>query len=304
MTVETTSPLTGPAHRPPAAGRLRRWVARRPLTAFTVLVFAAGWPVLAVPALSAHGVLPGGALPVEPFVLAALLLVMLPAALGVTAVVDGRPGVRALLARALQWRFGAGWWAAVVLGLPVTTLAVGLASGRTPTVDGAAAVLLDAVVSIGTALLLVNLWEETVWAGFLQTRLQRRHGPGTAAGLTAVAFAGIHVPLQLTGEVTVASVASAVGLLLVLGLLVRVMAGVVLAGTGGSVLAVAVLHALFNASTAEDDLVDRLLSGGAPLPLAVLAAVLLTAAAAAALRARRRAGRQLAGRAAPAGSGR
>ncbi len=40
-------------------------------------------------------------------------------------------------------------------------------------------------------------------------------------------------------------------MLVVLGLLVRVLAGVVLAGTGGSVLAVAVVHALFNASTAE-----------------------------------------------------
>ncbi len=289
MTVGTTAPQIPPTTRAGDAGPVRRWVARRPLTAFTVLVSGAGWPVLAVPALTAHGLLPGGALPVEPFVLAALLLVMLPAALVVTAVVDGRPGVRALLARALRWRFGAGWWAVVALGLPFTTVAVGLVSGRTLDLDDAGAALGGAAVSIGAALLLVNLWEETVWAGFLQTRLQRRHGAWAAAALTAVAFAGIHVPLQLTGEVTAASVASAVGLLLALGLLVRVMAGVVLAGTGGSVLAVAVLHAVFNASTAQGDLVDRLVSGDGPLPLAALAAVVLTAASAAALRARRRA---------------
>jgi hypothetical protein len=74
--------------------------------------------------------------------------------------------------------------------------------------------------------------------------------------------------------------------LVVLGLLVRVLAGVVLAGTGGSVLAVAVVHALFNATTAEGHLVDRLLSGGDPLPPALLATVLVTAASAAAVRTR------------------
>lgn len=288
MTISATSPTGAPAGPGSTPGPLRRWVAGHPLTAFTTVVLGAGWPVLAVPALSGHGLLPGGALPVEPFVLAAVLLVMLPAAVGVTAVVDGRPGVRALLARAFRWRFGAGWWAAVVLGLPVTTVVLGLLAGRTPDLGDVGAVLLDALVAIGSALVLVNLWEETVWAGFLQTRLRARSGFWPAAVLTAVAFAGIHVPLQFVGPVTAASVASGVGALLVLGLLVRVMVGVVLTATGGSVLAVAVLHALFNATTAEGDLADRLLSGAAPLPFAVTAVVLVTAAAAAALRTGRR----------------
>ncbi len=283
MTISATPPPDAPVRPEDTAGPVRRWVTRHPLTAFTAVALGAGWPVLAVPALAAHGLLPGGTLPVEPFVLAALLLVLLPAAVGVTAAVDGRPGVRALLARTLRWRSGAGWWAAVVLGLPVTTLAVGLVSGRALDLGDAGAVLGGAAVSIGSALLLVNLWEETVWAGFLQTRLHERHGFWPAALLTAAAFAGIHVPLQLTGEVTAASVAVDAGALLVLGVLLRVLVGVVLVGTAGSVLAVAVLHAAFNASTAEGDLVDGLLSGPPPLPAAVVATVLVTAAAALAL---------------------
>jgi membrane protease YdiL (CAAX protease family) len=287
MTVQAT-----PSPSAPTAGRttgpVRRWVTRHPLAAFSTFVFVAGWPVMAVPALTGHGLLPGGVLPTEPFVLATALLIMLPAAVGVTAVVDGRSGARALLARTFRWRFGAGWWAAVVLGLPVTTVVLGLLTGRTLQLDDVGAVLLDALVSIGSALVLVNLWEETVWAGFLQTRLQQHHGFWPAALLTSVAFAGIHVPLQFVGPITVASVAFSVGALLVLGLLVRVMVGVVLATTGGSVLAVAVLHALFNASTAEGDLVDHLLSGAAPLPFALLAVVMFTAGSAIALRSRRR----------------
>jgi membrane protease YdiL (CAAX protease family) len=255
---------------------------RYPLASFTTLVLGIGWPVLAVPALSAHGVLPGGTLPVEPFVLAAVWLVMLPAALGVTAAVDGRAGVRTLLARAFRWRFGAGWWAAVALGLPVTTVVLGLATGRALHLADAGTVALDALVSVLSALVLVNLWEETVWAGFLQTRLEQRHGSWPAAVLTAVAFAGIHVPLQFTGEVTAVAVAVGIATLFAVGLLVRVVVGVVLAGTGGSVLAVAVLHAVFNATTAEGDLADRLLSGANPLAPALAATVVVAAVAAAA----------------------
>ncbi|MGY1814749.1 CPBP family intramembrane glutamic endopeptidase [Blastococcus sp. SYSU D00820] len=280
--------MTATATPSPALSPARRWITHRPLTAFAVLVTAGGWPLMAVPALTAHGVLPGGPLPAEPFVLATLLLVMLPAALGVTAVVDGRAGVRALLARAFRWRFPAGWWVAVLAGLPVATVAVGLASGRRLETGDLGGVLLGALVSTVGALVVVNLWEETVWAGFLQVRVQERHGFWPAALLTAVAFAGLHVPLQLTGTVTVASVATSVGLLLVLGLLTRVLAGVVLAGTGGSVLAVGVVHALFNAVTDEDDLAAGLLSGGSPLLPAVAATALVTALGGLALRARAR----------------
>jgi membrane protease YdiL (CAAX protease family) len=284
MSIPTTTPpdvRTGPSS---STGPVRRWVSRHPLAAFTAIVFGAGWPVLAVPALTAHGLVPGGALPDGPFVLAAVLLVMLPAALGVTAVVDGRAGVRELLARAFRWRFGAGWWAAVVLGLPVATVLVGIAAGRSLQLDDLGAVLLDALLSVGSAIVLVNLWEETVWAGFLQTRLQARSGFWPAALLTAVAFAGFHVPLQLLPGGTAADAAFAIGALFVLGLLVRVMVGVVLTATGGSVLAVAVLHAAFNASNSEDDVVDRVLSGGVPLSSALIATVVVTVAAALALR--------------------
>jgi membrane protease YdiL (CAAX protease family) len=234
-----------------------------------------------------HGVLPGS-VPGPLFALALTVLVMLPTALWITSVTEGRPGVRALLARAVQWRFSPGWWLVVLLALPVLTVAVGAALGRDVGTSGLGGLLVDELLALVIAVVVINLWEETVWAGFLQTRLRARSGFWPAAVLTAVAFAGIHVPLQFVGPVTAASVASGVGALLVLGLLVRVMVGVVLTATGGSVLAVAVLHALFNATTAEGDLADRLLSGAAPLPFAVTAVVLVTAAAAAALRTGRR----------------
>ncbi|WP_448621264.1 CPBP family intramembrane glutamic endopeptidase [Geodermatophilus sp. URMC 65] len=274
-----------PAPAPP--GGLRGRVARHPLTAFLVLVAVVGWPLMAVPALTTHGVLPGGPLPQEPFALGTTLLVMLPAALWVTAVADGRPAVRALLRRAVQWRFGAGWWATVLLALPVLTLAVGVAAGQGLQTGDLLAVLASGAFSVATAVLLVHLWEETVWAGFFQGRLEQRHGFLPAAALTAVPFAAVHLPLAFIGDLTAARVGLAVGALFLLGVVMRLLVGATVRGAAGSLLAAGIVHASFNASNNEGNLVDDLLGGGQPSLYAIVAAVLFTAAALLAVRDRR-----------------
>jgi membrane protease YdiL (CAAX protease family) len=76
------------------------------------------------------------------------------------------------------------------------------------------------------------------------------------------------------------------GFVLAVALLFRLLVGIVLRGTAGSVLAVAVLHAVWNASNSEDSVVDDLLSGGQPVYFAVLALVLLTAVTAPLVRGR------------------
>lgn len=276
---------TGTDAAPPGAGRgFRAWTARRPITAFAVLAFPAGWAILAVPALAFHGVIPGGRLPMELFALGLTLLVMLPAAVWVTSVTEGRRGVRTLFARLLRWRIPIAWWAAALLAVPVMTVAVGAALGRTVATADLASVLGDGlVVGFLVPLVLVNLWEETVWAGFVQTRLEARHGLLLGAVLTSVGFAGIHLPMLFAAELSASSVMVALGFLLAAAVLFRLTAGVVLRGTAGSVLAVAVLHAAWNASSGEGSLVDDLLSGGQPVVPALLALVLLTAGAAALL---------------------
>jgi membrane protease YdiL (CAAX protease family) len=274
-----------PVPAPP--GGLRSRVARHPLTAFLVLVAVVGWPLMSVPALTTHGVLPGGPLPQEPFALGTTLLVMLPAALWVTAVADGRPAVRALLRRAVQWRFGAGWWATVLLALPVLTLAVGVAAGRGLQTGDLLPALASGAFSVVTAVLLVHLWEETVWAGFFQGRLEQRHGFLPAAALTAVPFAAVHLPLAFIGDLTAARVGLAVGALFVLGVVMRLLVGATVRGAAGSLLAAGIVHASFNASNNEGNLVDDLLGGGQPSLYAIVAAVLFTAGALVAVRDRR-----------------
>ncbi|HST98108.1 MAG TPA: type II CAAX endopeptidase family protein [Geodermatophilus sp.] len=271
-----------PVPAPP--GGLRSRVARHPLSAFLVLVAVVGWPLMSVPALTTHGVLPGGPLPQEPFALGTTLLVMLPAALWVTAVADGRPAVRALLRRAVRWRFGAGWWATVLLALPVLTLAVGVAAGQGLQTGDLLPALASGAFSVVTAVLLVHLWEETVWAGFFQGRLEQRHGFLPAAALTAVPFAAVHLPLAFIGDLTAARVGLAVGALFVLGVVLRLLVGATVRGAAGSLLAAGFVHASFNASNNEGNLVDDLLGGGQPSLYAIVAAVLFTAGALVAVR--------------------
>jgi hypothetical protein len=71
-------------------------VARRPLAGFLVIVLGLSWLLLSIPVLAFHGVIPGANLAVEIFAMAATLLILLPTALWVTWVTDGRAGVRAL----------------------------------------------------------------------------------------------------------------------------------------------------------------------------------------------------------------
>ena len=265
----------------------RGFAARRPVPAFLVVALPLGWVLLGIPALTFHGVLPGGEIPSEPFALALTILVMLPTALWIVSVTDGRAGVRALLARAIRWRFGLGWWVVVVLGMPVVSVAIGAALGRFVGTADLAGALVDALVFVLVAVVLINLWEETVWAGFVQTRLEPRYGLLGAAALTALGFAAIHLPMLFATDLTVSSVLIGIGVLFGAAVVLRFLIGLVLGATGGSVLAVAFLHATFNASQSEGELVDRLLSGGQPVLEAVLAVTLLAVAAALVLRPRR-----------------
>jgi uncharacterized protein len=147
-----------------------------------------------------HGVITGANLPVEIFALASTLLIMVPTALWVTSITDGRAGVGALFARVFRWRFGIGWWLVVLFGLPVIALLLGLIFGGSLHTADLGLVLIRQLGSIALAVVVINLWEETVWAGFFQTRLEARFNFIVAAVLTALPFAGVHIPLLLLND--------------------------------------------------------------------------------------------------------
>jgi uncharacterized protein len=256
---------------------LRGWVARRPLTGFLVIALGLTWLLLSIPVLAFHGVIPGANLPVEVFALASTLLILLPTALWVTWITDGRTGVRALFARVFRWRFGIGWWLVVLFGLPVIALLLGLIFGGSLHTADLGPVLIKQLGSIALAVVVINLWEETVWAGFFQTRLEARFNFVVAAVVTALPFAGVHVPLLLlNNHVSARSVLIGIAGLLILGIVVRLLMGVMMRAALDSVLAVGVLHQIFDASNNNGALVDSVLDGADAGNMTQLAAVILT----------------------------
>ncbi len=256
------------------AGRLPDVAHRYPVALFLLAALGIGWAALGVALL--------GSLPLQPFLLVATFVGLFGTAVAVTAFAEGRSGVRRLLGGLLRWRIG--WTRAllVLAGMPVTTLAVAALTGTLVSPqDGWGRLAVAVAVEVllwGT--LLINLWEETAWAGFLQRRLMDRHGMVVGSVLTAVPFAALHLPLLLGGGPTAGEVLAGAGGLLVLALLFRFLAGMILLSTGGSLLAVGVLHASFN-SAGGLDAVNGTWQRDAAL-------VILTAAVAVTYRVRRR----------------
>ncbi|MFI6829976.1 CPBP family intramembrane glutamic endopeptidase [Kribbella sp. NPDC050241] len=283
--VEQAAPgRSGRRERSSRVMRLRGWTARHPVTAFLTLAFAIAYPVMSLPVLAAHGVIADGWMPAVPGVgaerIASVLLVfvaLVPAALWTTWATDGPAGVRVLVGRMFRWRIGSGWWLVILAGLPTLTVALALLSGDTFKRVDVAPFVIGQVVGLLVNLVLINLWEETAWSGVVQTRLERRHGLVRAALLTAVPFALVHLPLQLIGDFSLASLTGALVALLVICVLVRLMIGVYLRGTGGSILAVAVGHSVFNRSNNDEGVVAGLIEGDGRKLAGLVAVLLLTA---------------------------
>jgi uncharacterized protein len=118
---------------------------------------------------------------------------------------------------------------------------------------------------------------ETVWAGFSQTRLEARFNFVLAAVLTALPFGGVHIPLLLLDDqVSALSVLIGIAGLLILGIVVRLLMCVMMRAALDSVLAVGILHQIFDASNHNGAVVDSVLDGADAGNMTQLAAVVLT----------------------------
>ena len=96
--------------------------------------------------------------------------------------------------------------------------------------------------------LTLNIWEETAWAGFAQSRLMARHGLLVGSVVTAMFFAAIHVPLQFEGNRTWSQIAVDCALLFAATPVYRYLLGMHLLDTRGSILAAGIQHGSWNAA--------------------------------------------------------
>jgi uncharacterized protein len=233
---------------------LRRLVARHPVAAFLVMAYSV-YTAFALPPVRAR-------LDVLPFdlplwaSLGTILGVALPAFI-VVAAMHGRAGVRDLARRSLRWRVGVRWYLTALLVVPVAVVLsacaiFGLAPFRA-LVEKWQLLFTEVVPQLVLLILLFNLAEEVGWTGFLQARLQQRHGPLRASLLVTLPFALWHLPdVMVDAGLGLAKLPLALGLLGILAisqLFGRVVIMWLYNNTRQSVLLVGLFHSTFNVTT-------------------------------------------------------
>lgn len=238
-----------PQGRPPNArklgSRVTSFVGRHPVASYLVMAFAIFWaswmPVLLVGApprlFSAIGVILGLALP----------------AFLVTAATDGRAGVHDLLRRTLRWRVGIGRYLLAILAIPVGALLLApLFLGSAPLLgllQNWSLLFTEFVPQLLLALVTVQFFEELGWAGFVQHRLQSRHGALKASLLVALAFAFLHLPTYLSAPISGESALrdlSVMAIVIPLAICFRILITFAYNRTRFTVLIAAITHASFN----------------------------------------------------------
>jgi len=217
---------------------LRRLVCRHPLAAFFAIAYPLTWIGWILPDRIYAGTLISGVL-AFPF----LLLVPGPlyAALAVTAIAEGKPGVIALVRKFTLWRVGWGWFAVALLLAPVicvTPAYLNMAFGApNPT---AALIASVPIMLLMFVIRLINpldgpMQEELGWRGFALPRLQERHSPLLASAILGLLVVIWHMPLVLLGMLPAYAVFGTFAFTIVFGWLFN--------NTGGSVLMTLIAHA-------------------------------------------------------------
>lgn len=227
-------------------------LARHPLAWFFVLAYALSWLMELPVVLSETGT---GALP---YTLPPLALTFLiagatfvgptGAAFIMTGVTEGRPGVRRLLRRYVQWRAGLRWYLFVLVGIPaILVLAAMVVPGALAAYEPLTpAMLLAYPTAFATTFLLGGpLGEEPGWRGFALPRLQQARGPLVGSFILGVLWALWHLPLFWTGVWTPPTVPD---ILMFTGMIIAltVIMTWVFNNVRGSLLVLILMHASFN----------------------------------------------------------
>ena len=200
------STVTQQEPAPATRGGVLDVVRRRPMLSFVVLALAASWLAWIPVTLSPYGLgiwdvqVPGGTMGYQFFlVLPGAFLGPIGAAFFVTAVTEGRAGVRAWTKRLFKWRVDWRWYVGILLGAPAAmVLSLTVFSGGEVRAPSMAALVMYLPVLV-IQVLSTGLAEEPGWRDFALPRAQRRYGAPAAAVGIGVLWGVWHLPLFLTG---------------------------------------------------------------------------------------------------------
>jgi len=117
-------------------------------------------------------------------------------ALTMTARDEGRPGVRSLLRRMLQWRVSTRWYLFAIVYLPAIKLSVAVVyrimTGSWPRFGAEPWYIIVVAIAISTP---VQAGEEVGWRGYALPRLAGRFGFARAGLLLGVIWSAWHLPI-------------------------------------------------------------------------------------------------------------
>jgi len=232
---------------------VRAWVSDHPLLAYVLLAYLISWSWWVPLAVAGVKTRPGQGWPTHlPGLLGAAI-----AAILVTALAQGRVGLRGLAARAYRWRVPARWYLLIAGTAALLALAPVVRSIRGAPLPSAVDYVtysgvgvLPVVLTVIIVLVVNGFGEEIGWRGFLADRLLDRHGLVPAALIVAPVWALWHAPMFWYVENL-----AALGIAGTSGWLLGLTAGSILltwlyASSGRSIAVVSLWHTAFNFTTA------------------------------------------------------
>jgi membrane protease YdiL (CAAX protease family) len=219
---------------------MKNTITRFPLVSFFIMAFLFSWIAVTPLILNPE-------LPVEPFQILGALAGPTLSAIIVTALLDGRNGLRDFFKRYIQWRAGLGWWFLVLFGilLALNTFASFIlgASVWSEFLRNIGLILITYLITLLAGVILGPLWEEPGWRGFALPRLQQQFGPLVGTIILGVLWALWHLPGFLGGWMT-----GGIFSLIVSGIAFSIIATWIYNNTRGSILLMILFHSSSNAA--------------------------------------------------------
>lgn len=232
--------------------RVQGIVRRHPVGSFIVLAWGLSWAYWIPMAIRGEIATPGGSVSHFPGLLGPLV-----AAVIVTALAEGRVGLRAFWSRLVRWRVPLRWYLVAIIPFLVFMAAVVLLvviGGDVPAISELgefSGLPVLAFPAVALLVLFVNGYgEEAGWRGFLTTHLLERHGLLTTSLFVAGAWFVWHVPAFWVVETyrnLGLGIVPMMGIGLISGAIVTTW---VYVGSGSSVLIVALWHMALNFASA------------------------------------------------------
>lgn len=171
----------------------------------------------------------------------------------------GGSGLAAFLARLGLWRCHPGWYAAIVLGIPLLAIAAAFLNGNPSPLAPPATSWTELAGLIGIMVVLGPV-EELGWRGFLLPALQQRYTPIRAGLIVGVVWGIWHIPAFLIADTPQSGWAFAPYFVAVVS--VSVIMTALFNASGGSLLLAMLMHFQLN---------NPLLPDGQPFDAAVYA---------------------------------